>query len=362
MRRRITEVLACSALCSLLPGGALLAAPASSDDGHRQEFSIQGVYVIADDDRTDEYGSGVRATYGFQLDKQLWLEPHLFANVIETGDEVGVDAYQQGLGADVSYRFLTDSDLDPFVFAGGGLSRNDVDGNSASEFGGFANVGVGVLSPAFTDSGLRVRADARYLYDTYDDGFQDIHLSLGITIPIGAVRERVVEKTVVVEKTRVKELADSDGDGVVDGVDQCPNTLSGLDVNAVGCVDSGQTQTVVLKGVTFEFNSDRLTANARDILQRAAGALKGQPDLRVELAGHTDNVGAAAYNQSLSQNRAEAVRDYLIDQGVQADQVTAKGYGESRPLMSNDTEEGRERNRRVEFNVISGTQQSDREM
>lgn len=337
----------------MLPAGIALAA-SNPDDGHRQEFSFQGAYLITDDDRTDEYGSGVRATYGFQLDESLWLEPHLFANIIETGDDAGVDAYQQGLGSDLAYRFRTDSDLQPFVLAGLGVSRNDVDGDDESEFGGFANVGVGLLSPAFTETGLRVRADARYLYDTYDDGYQDIHIALGITIPIGAVRERVVEKTVVVEKTRVQELADSDGDGVVDGVDQCPNTLEGLDVDAVGCVDSGQAQTVVLRGVSFEFNAARLTANARDILQRAGDALQGQPDLKVELAGHTDNVGAAAYNQQLSQERADAVRDYLLDQGVRPGQVTATGYGETQPLMSNDTEQGRERNRRVEFNVLSG--------
>lgn len=353
MRRCLTEVVFLSAVCSWMAAGFALAGP-SPDDGHRQEFSFQGVYVIADDDRTDEYGSGVRATYGFQLDEHLWLEPHLFANVIETGPAVGVDAYQQGLGADISYRFLPDNDIRPFVFGGLGASRNDVDGNDAGEFGAFGNIGVGLLSPKFTDSGLRLRADARYLYDTYDDGFQDVQLALGITIPIGAVRERVVEKTVVVEKTTVQQLADSDGDGVVDGVDQCPNTLSGLDVDAVGCVDSGQSQSVVLKGVTFEFNSSRLTANARDILIRASEALKGQPDLKVELAGHTDSVGAARYNKALSQTRADAVRAYLIDQGVRAEQVKATGYGESQPLMSNETEEGRERNRRVELNVVSG--------
>ena len=73
----------------------------------------------------------------------------------------------------------------------------------------------------------------------------------------------------------------------------------------------------------------------------------------MELAGHTDSVGSEAYNQQLSQRRAESVRNYLLDLGVDPDQLTAVGYGESKPIRSNDTEEGRERNRRVEFNVVS---------
>ncbi|TNE77751.1 MAG: OmpA family protein, partial [Gammaproteobacteria bacterium] len=119
------------------------------------------------------------------------------------------------------------------------------------------------------------------------------------------------------------------------------------------CVETDKEQSVVLQGVTFEFNSDRLTANARDILVKAADALKGQEDLQVELAGHTDSVGGADYNQKLSQKRAESVRNYLVDLGVASDRLEANGYGESKPVRSNDTEEGRERNRRVEFNVIS---------
>lgn len=327
---------------------------------HTSELSVMGVYIDPDSDRTDEYGSAVRIIYGIRLDRHWWVEPQFFAGILETGVDGGPDYYQQGLGADINYRLFGDAEFTPYLLAGGGISRNDVANNRSSEFGGYANAGLGLMTSPLTQSGLRLRADARYLYDSFDDNFSDLHFSLGVTVPIGATRRQIVEKVtvierpVVVESERVVELADSDRDGVVDGVDQCPNTLEGLQVNAVGCVDTGEGQSVVLDGVTFEFNSNRLTANARDILRRAADALIGQRDLSVELAGHTDSSGDENYNLRLSQNRADAVRDYLIELGVNPDRLTAVGYGETQPIRRNNTEEGRERNRRVEFNVISG--------
>lgn len=347
--------------CATVACCLIWVAPASQAETvqHESEMSLLGVYMVPDDSRTDEYGMGVRATYGARLDESWWLEPTLFTGVIETGKAGVTDYYQQGLGADIAYRIFGNAPFTPFALAGLGVSRNDVANNSASEFGGYGNVGFGFLSSPLSDSGLRLRAEARYVYDSFDGGQSDLHFAAGITVPIGATRRQIVEKVkyiekpVVVEKERVQELADSDNDGVVDGVDQCPNTLEGLEVDAVGCVKTDKAQSVVLQGVTFEFNSDRLTANARDILVRASEALKGQQDLKVELAGHTDSVGSADYNQKLSQKRAEAVRNYLIDLGVAPSRLIARGYGETKPIRSNDTEDGRERNRRVEFNVIS---------
>ncbi|SDW37346.1 OmpA family protein [Marinobacter mobilis] len=326
---------------------------------HTSELSVMGVYIEPDSDRTDEYGSAARIIYGLRLDQNWWVEPQFTTGVMETGIAGATDFYHQELGADISYRLFGDAEFTPYVLVGGGLSRNDVANDRSKEFAGYANAGLGLLTSPLTESGLRLRADARYLFDTFSDNYSDIQIGLGITVPIGVTRRQIVEKVtvierpVVVESERVVQLADSDNDGVVDGVDQCPNTLEGLQVNAVGCVDTAEAQSVVLRGVTFEFNSNRLTANARDILNRAADALNGQTDLKVELAGHTDNVGSESYNQQLSQKRADAVREYLIEMGVNAGQMSAVGYGESQPIRSNDTEEGRERNRRVEFNVVS---------
>lgn len=347
---KIPPLIAASVLVALVP------ATAKTDSiHHTREFSAFGVYMEPDSDRTDEYGSAVRLSYGIRLDEHWWVEPQGFAGIIETGESGSTDYYQQGLGADLTYRFSSGKEFTPYGLVGAGVSRNDVANNDSSELGGFANVGLGLMTSPITQSGLRIRGDARYLYDSFDGGQSDIQFSVGLTVPIGATRQQVVERIKVVEREVLveKDFADSDGDGVVDGVDQCPNTLEGLEVDSVGCVKTDKEQSVVLLGVTFDFNSDRLTANARDLLVRTADALKGQPDLSVELAGHTDSVGAEEYNRQLSQKRAESVRNYLIDLGVSPDQLTATGYGESDPVRSNETEEGRERNRRVEFNVLS---------
>lgn len=144
-------------------------------------------------------------------------------------------------------------------------------------------------------------------------------------------------------------MLDSDGDGVSDDQDQCPKTPRGFEVNAVGCIIE---QTVILRTVNFEYNSDRLTAPAEDTLDQVAVALISQPTLNVQVGGHTDSVGSQRYNKSLSEKRARSVRHYLIKKGVAANNLQAAGFGESKPITSNDTAEGRTENRRVEFAIV----------
>jgi OOP family OmpA-OmpF porin len=143
---------------------------------------------------------------------------------------------------------------------------------------------------------------------------------------------------------------DSDNDGVTDDLDKCPGTPSGTAVDAAGCSLKGS---ITLEGVTFEYKSAQLSADSRSILGGIGDNLKKYPRLRIELQGHTDSVGGDAYNLALSQRRAESVRDYLIERGVVADRLTARGYGETQPIESNDTEAGRARNRRVVMHVIA---------
>lgn len=144
--------------------------------------------------------------------------------------------------------------------------------------------------------------------------------------------------------------ADEDRDGVCDGMDKCPGTPAGAKVDASGCEVVVEKETpLVLEGVNFELNSVRLTPQSSTTLDRVAGALRRSPDVRVEVAGHTDSSGSEAYNQKLAQRRADAVRNYLVGKGVDASRITAKGYGESQPVADNSTEAGRARNRRVEL-------------
>lgn len=182
---------------------------------------------------------------------------------------------------------------------------------------------------------------------------------------------------------------DSDGDGVFDGLDRCPDTPAGVKVNTEGCpldsdgdgipdykdncptvpapgtadgcppkaaepaapeaVEPAAPRKMTLNGVNFDFDSARLRPESIAILDKAVATLKGWGDVKVEVAGHTDSVGTDEYNLNLSQSRAETVRAYLIDKGIPADRLTAKGYGESMPEADNDTAEGRFKNRRVEL-------------
>jgi outer membrane protein OmpA-like peptidoglycan-associated protein len=109
---------------------------------------------------------------------------------------------------------------------------------------------------------------------------------------------------------------------------------------------------IVLQGANFGFDSAKLTAETRAILDEQAAVLEKEPGVRVEIAGHTDSIGPEEYNRELSERRAKAVEDYLISKGISTQRLEPVGYGKSRPIFSNDTKEGRAKNRRVEFNVL----------
>lgn len=147
---------------------------------------------------------------------------------------------------------------------------------------------------------------------------------------------------------------DSDGDGVLDPQDKCPNTPKGTQVDANGCprvFEEGKRE-LVLEGVNFDTGKATLLPESKAILDKVAASLANYPELKVEVAGHTDSRGARAMNLKLSQDRAASVRDYLIGKGVAADQLTAKGYGPDKPIADNGTDAGRARNRRVELQKL----------
>jgi cytochrome c oxidase subunit 2 len=117
--------------------------------------------------------------------------------------------------------------------------------------------------------------------------------------------------------------------------------------------DSASAKVLQLKYVEFQTGSAALTDLSRYELDNLVAALTKYATLKIEVAGHTDNVGDPAANVSLSQQRAETVTRYLINKGIDAGRLTARGYGDTRPKESNDTEEGRAQNRRTEFAIRS---------
>lgn len=120
-------------------------------------------------------------------------------------------------------------------------------------------------------------------------------------------------------------------------------------MNLEGCKTG---DTIVLRGVNFDFNKSSLTVNAKTILDMVAEALTKRTDIKVEVDGHTDSKGSDSYNQSLSEKRAASVMQYLVSKGIDASRMTAVGMGESQPVADNETDEGRELNRRVELKVL----------
>ena len=107
--------------------------------------------------------------------------------------------------------------------------------------------------------------------------------------------------------------------------------------------------TISIYGINFDTAKDRLKQGSEKVLIEIVELMKNYPELRIEIQGHTDNVGLANYNLDLSNKRADTVKDYLLLFGVEKKRMIAKGYGLSKPIVSNDTEEGRAKNRRVEL-------------
>lgn len=142
---------------------------------------------------------------------------------------------------------------------------------------------------------------------------------------------------------------DSDGDGVTDLNDKCPDTPKGDRVDASGC---SFKEEIKLPGVVFETGKADLLPESLPVLEGAIATLKRYPDLKIEVAGHTDSRGSDMYNLDLSSRRAATVLKYLQDGGV-ANTVTSRGYGERQPIASNTTDDGRQANRRVVLRVLN---------
>ncbi len=140
---------------------------------------------------------------------------------------------------------------------------------------------------------------------------------------------------------------DQDKDGVTDDKDRCPNTTPGVAVDEIGCF-----REVTLRGLLFDTESSAVSAEDGSRIDQALAQFKTLPDdieaqTRIEIVGHTDNTGSEAYNQALSERRANAVKAWIVAQGVNPSQITTVGKGESEPVDDNSTKEGRQNNRRV---------------
>lgn len=152
---------------------------------------------------------------------------------------------------------------------------------------------------------------------------------------------------------------DPDGDGIIGEHDKCPNepeNRNGFE-DGDGCPDEIPEDvkkfTGVIAGVEFDFGKATIRKNSEAILDEAVKVLQAHPSIRVMISGHTDNVGSAERNLELSQQRADSVRTYLVSHGIEGSRVQAEGMGFNQPIATNDTREGRQRNRRIEFTILT---------
>lgn len=342
-------------------------------------------FIIDDSDRATKNGYGASLALGTRVLPWLAVEGYAaYARFNDADDQFeGVNTNGNAYGANALV----------FPFSGGlknlfglvGAAYNDVRRHPFTVGGNttFADydseiyeAGVGYLASfRLFGNPAAMRIETKYRYDDHGidtlgaggtDDFGDVVISTGLMVPLFYQEPPPPPPPPAPEVVPVSAPADSDNDGVADTLDQCPNTPAGVEVDDTGCPvqqcklggDNGielagckAGDVVILRGVNFEFDSDRLTPTATELLDKVAVAMERAPAIAVEVGGHTDSLGAEAYNQRLSERRATAVARYLTDAGIAAERLSTAGYGETRPVADNDDEAGRDANRRVELTV-----------
>lgn len=380
-------------------------AAAVNTEGYDTPYLLGGgIYEFGDTTRDSDAGLGGQVGFGLPLESRPGEALELSVKLLQRDrDSGGTDDQRaifghwvRDLGSDWT------GGLRPFLLLGVGAVQEDVAGDDHVHFG--LDGGLGALLP-LPFGGWALRAEVIGQAQVNDRSVPsekvllDGQFLLGLQIPLGGrgldgggdepadeelPPEPVCDTRIVDPVTGKAEcIADSDRDGVSDGSEQCPSTPSGVAVDAKGCtivgvVDSdgdgvvdpvdacpGSTvglavdatgclieQTVTLKAVQFQTGSAQLTPDARIALNEVARTLKNQRNLNIEISGHTDNLGNDGFNLLLSQQRAESVRQHLIGKGVGPERVVALGLGETQPVADNNTDDGRDENRRVEFKVV----------
>ena len=249
----------------------------------------------------------------------------------------------------------------PFLMAG--LMANNHRGGVDDGWGPAAQLGGGLQTAMTENVKFRAEAGYRYIWDDEtipgEDNFGDWFVNLGV-VKLHGERPPAPRPPPAAPPAPVVDCStlDDDKDGVNNCDDKCPASAPGEVVGPDGCP---QEVVIDLRGVEFYFDRPRpgqetsvdtagLLPGSMDILAQAVDVLKRYPNMRVEVAGHTDSIGTEEYNQSLSERRSKVIFDYLVSNGVDAGRLVGPvGFGESQPIDTNDTKEGRQRNRRTEL-------------
>jgi len=280
----------------------------------------------------------------------------------------------------------------PLAKAGFGYETMDdgsYTGSTGNTDSAFVDAGIGAKIP-FNDM-LALKLEAVYMLK-YNDNRYDSNLAVlaGLNIAFGAKAQKAAPVASEPAPEAVKEVApvvvaapvvvdgDDDKDGVLNSVDKCPTTPAGVEVDSSGCkvdndtdkdgvvnaqdicpntplgeaVNSDGCPAKVTLKVNFANNSAQIQSVSFDVMQKYADFLNKYSSYSAKIVGYTDSRGSESYNQKLSQKRANAVKDMLIEKGVPADRLSSEGKGEANPVADNSTSEGRAENRRIEAELI----------
>jgi len=365
------KTMACAV--ALLATMSFAAHAAPGPDTLRPYLDLGLSFVPQDhDERHADFGDGVFAGGGVPLNKWFAVEGDMFY------DRWGRDSapnnnHWKEYGAEgaglltlpIGHGWV------PFLSAGVGVTKSRLSGNGDSVDMSYAlGSGVFYLFGAYgRDWGLRF--DARYRLTDLGDGIfghGDIN-GAGNEDRIGEAVLRFGMVTLLGKRDEpaaappppppAPVVQDSDGDGVPDSIDQCPDTPKGVKVNNKGCPETAElgspADTLAHYGpVYFGFNQSALQPSERAKVDAALKEIKGMknPKIIIKLDGHTDSKGTSDYNQALGERRANVVKQYMLSKGVKASSIELNSYGESKPAATNDTEAGRAQNRRVEILVV----------
>jgi len=280
-----------------------------------------------------EHGNDIAGTGGEQIgiiEGRVGLNIH-FVSAKDTDNDGIKDKYDADLDNPEDFDNFEDGDgaPDPDNDGDGILDTDDKEPNIAEDIDGFEDED-GVPEYDNDQDGIEDKDDLSPNHAEDMDGFED--------------------------EDGAPDL-DNDGDGILDVDDKCPmepETMNGFE-DEDGCPDKKpeiifeKKAPIILDGVTFDSGSAELAANAKNVLGKVVRTLNEYPEMKLEINGYTDNTGSLNYNMKISKKRAESVINYLINQGIQTDRLTANGYGPENPITSNKTKEGRAKNRRIEF-------------
>jgi OOP family OmpA-OmpF porin len=343
LRSKVLTVTAVGA--SLLLGHAV--AQAAEEVG---QAYIKGLatYIDPDNDRNVDDGVvGGIGGFGYALSEHFNIELDFQSLSLDGEDGAeGAGSFpnqdQTALSANLMNIYNRDGRFAPYILAGLGVVNTQVDGSDSDDFQ--AQAGVGVLTRLW-GSRLSLRSEVLGRYQDADDSLTDLLVNVGFSValgskaaPVAAVAAPVVAAAVAPPPAAPE---DSDADGVFDPNDQCPETPMGDRVSPQGCSCDVTLQ------VQFKLDSAELTDADKVTLDEVAANLTRLKFVSGTVVGHTDSSGSEAYNQKLSERRAQSVATYLEGKGIAVGRLAASGAGESEPIADNKTAEGRAQNRRV---------------